>query len=204
MTKKVANKFFFTLGQFKYKLSDVPNLINRNYFSTDSLSLKGNFSLKKKVDSIETIISNGFFETIFGDFTFYLNGNFDEQYLDILVENFNSNKILHQELKFTNSSSRIKLNKNVPCHILTKFSNLKYLGKSYDQIIVDSKLSDDNINLQMTINDQNVFLDYTALIKSLNINNPNEFPELSNVVGRFKVLNPFKHGLNINDNITKN
>ena len=91
----------------------------------------------------------------------------------------------------------------MPCHILTKFSNLKYLGKSYDQIIVDSKLSDDNINLQMTINDQNVFLDYTALIKSLNINNPNEFPELSNVVGRFKVLNPSKHGLNINDNIIK-
>ena len=204
MTKKVANKLFFTLSNSNINLSDVPNLINRNYFSTDSISLKGNFSIEKeKVDSIETIISNGFFETIFGDFTFDLNGNFDERYLDILVENFNSNKILHQELKFTNSSSRIKLKKNVPCNILTKFSNLKYLGKSYDQIIVDSKLSDDNINLQMTINDQNVFLDYTALIKSLNINNPNEFPELSNVVGRFKVLNPSKHGLNINDNIIK-
>ena len=97
MTKKVANKFFFTLSNSNINLSDVPNLINRNYFSTDSISLKGNFSIEKeKVDSIETIISNGFFETIFGDFTFDLNGNFDERYLDILVENFNSNKILHQ------------------------------------------------------------------------------------------------------------
>ena len=157
----------------------------------------------EKVDSLETIISNGFFKTMFGDFTFDLNGNFDERYLDILVEKFNSHKILQHGIKFTNSTSRIKLNKNAPFHILSNFSNLNFLGNSFDQIIVDSKLADDNIKLQMTINDKNVYLDYTALMKSLNINNLNEFPKLSNVVGRFKLMNPSKYGLNINDNIIK-
>ena len=202
ITKKVDNKFFFTLNNSYINLSDVPNLINTNYFLTDTISLRGNFFMEK-VDSLETIISNGFFKTMFGDFTFDLNGNFDERYLDILVEKFNSHKILQHGIKFTNSTSRIKLNKNAPFHILSNFSNLNFLGNSFDQIIVDSKLADDNIKLQMTINDKNVYLDYTALMKSLNINNLNEFPKLSNVVGRFKLMNPSKYGLNINDNIIK-
>ena len=74
----------------------------------------------EKVDSLETIISNGF-KTMFGDFTFDLNGNFDERYLDILVEKFNSHKILQHGIKFTNSTSRIKLNKKCTFSYLIKF-----------------------------------------------------------------------------------